>query len=374
MRRFYKGNMLVTILLFTFFTLILSSCDVKQSNTPSDKEAKDRKIEKTILPPISPSEGEFIQVFGWINNHTICYAANLKGDYELYTYNLHTGKHTSIFKSEFELANVLINDNYILVYSILSDSEGEIHIIDSTGKKLVAKTIQSHETEFSWNPYNDNEILITTFSAEWESRVYKLEIKESALSEFFKSTPFPQWISDREVMYLDWDQEDPSLYAPLKLLNTETEEEKEINLHSIYFIDKKNEFIITVSSNLDNSNEAIYSFYKEDLEKKASISIPRLSTFSNWLIPNYTIYEDQLLTFVPRKEGNADTYQDGYDLVSINMESGDTTILLPDLDIENQPIQISSDGKYCLYGYYFENLIDTETGEIINLFPSISQS
>ena len=367
---FYKRNMLSIILLFTFFTLILSGCDLWQSDTPSDKDAKDKKTEKTILPPISPMEGEFIQVFGWINKNTICYAAKTDNEYKLYTYNLFTGKHTPVFNSESTLANVIINDQHLLIYSVLSDAEGEIHIIDSTGKKLLSQTIQSHETEFSWNPYNENEMLITTFSEEWESKVYKLDIKESTISEFSKPTPFPRWISDKEVMYLDWDQDNPSLYAPLKIFNVESEDEKEVELQSVYYIDKKNQYLFTVSSDSENSTEAIYSFYDENLEEKTSVSIPRLSKFSNWLVPNYTVYEDRLLTFVPRNAGNAETYQEGFDLTEINMGTGESEILLPDMDIEDQPIQISSDGKYCLYGYYLENTIDMETGEVIHLFPS----
>ncbi|KAB7670026.1 hypothetical protein [Bacillus sp. B1-b2] len=366
---FYKRNMLAIILLFTFFTLILSSCDMRQGNTTtSDKEAKDKKTVKTILPPISPQDGEFVQVYGWINKNIICYSAKTDTDYTVYTYNLHTGKHTSIYKSEYTLANVSINDHYLLIYNLLSDTEGEIHIIDSKGNKLFSKAITSYETSFAWNPYNENEVLITTFSKEWESKVYKLDINKSTIDEFSKSTPFPKWIATKEVMYLDWDQANPSLYAPLKIYNVESKLEREVQLNSVYFVDQSKDQLFTISSESEYANEAIYRFYDTNLEEKISVSLPRLSKFSNWTVPNYTFYDNQLITFVPKTAGDAETYQDGYDLISINMLDGERKELIA--DIEDQPLQISSDGNYCLYGYYLENLINLNTGEISYLFPS----
>lgn len=368
MNCFYKRNMLAIILLFTFFTLILSSCDIRQSNTTSDKEAKDKKAEKTMLPPISPLEGEFLQVYGWISKNIICYSAKTDQDYTVYTYNLQTGKHTSIYKSKNILSNVSINDHYLLIYNLLSDTEGEIHIIDAKGNKLFSKTITSYETSFAWNPYNENEVLITTFSKEWESKVYKLDIKKSKIEEFIKSTPFPKWIATKEVMYLDWDQANPSLYAPLKIYNTESQLEREVQLNSVYFVDQSKNQLFTISSESEYSDEAIYRFYDTNLKEKISVSLPRLSKFSSWTVPNYTFFDNKLITFVPKEAGNADTYQDGFDLISINMINGEKKEILADL--EDQPIQISSDGRYGLYGYYLENLIDLNTGEISYLFPA----
>ncbi|WP_368773627.1 hypothetical protein [Mesorhizobium sp. M7A.F.Ca.MR.362.00.0.0] len=35
--------------------------------------------------------------------------------------------------------------------------------------------------------------------------------------------------------------------------------------------------------------------------------------------------------------------------------------------LENEPISISPDGKWALYGFYLEKLINLETGEVIPL-------
>lgn len=367
---FGKRNTLGIVLLFTFFTLILSSCAPRQSDSASEKEAKDKNVNNnTMLPPISPIEGEFEQVYGWIKKDTICYSAKLEGIYKIYAYNIYTGKHTQLYESEAELSNVMINNNQLLIYSALSEEEGEIHIIDSKGNEILSKRLESYETDFVWNPHNENELLITVFTKEWESKVSTLDIQENVLNDFPVSTPFPQWLSTEKVMYLDWNQSNPSLYAPLKIFNLETGEEKELDLSNIYYIDQKNDYLLTISSTV-KEEEAVYTFYHTDFSKQGSIHVPRLSKFSNWLVPNYTIYKDKFLTFVPKQNGNAETYQDGFELLEVDMETGQSKRLFTDMDFEDQPIQISSDGNYFLLGYYFENMLNMETGEITSLFAS----
>ncbi|MEZ7793168.1 hypothetical protein [Niallia circulans] len=365
-----KRNTLGIVLLFTFFTLILSGCVPRQNNSASENEAKNKNIHNnTMLPPISPIEGDFEQVYGWIKNDTICYSAKVEGVNKIYTYNIYTGKHSPLYKSVTELSNVIINKNQLLIYNALSDEEGEIHIIDMKGNEVLTRKLQSYETDFVWNPYNENELLITTFTKDWESKVSVLDIQENELSDFSVSTPFPQWQSKEKVMYLDWDQSSPSFYAPLKLFNMETKEEKEWDVPDIYFIEEKNGYLLTLSGS-SKEEEAIYTFYDSELKEQGSVRLPRLSKFSNWLIPNYTFYENKFLTFVPKNSGNAETYQDGFDLVEINMETGESQKVDTEMELEDQPIQISSDGKYILFGYYYENMLDMKTGEISSLFST----
>ncbi|MEZ2717026.1 hypothetical protein [Niallia circulans] len=365
-----KRNTLGIVLLFTFFTLILSGCVPRQNNSASENEAKNKNIHNnTMLPPISPIEGDFEQVYGWIKNDTICYSAKVEGVNKIYTYNIYTGKHSPLYKSVTELSNVIINKNQLLIYNALSDEEGEIHIIDMKGNEVLTRKLQSYETDFVWNPYNENELLITTFTKDWESKVSVLDIQENELSDFPVSTPFPQWQSKEKVMYLDWDQSSPSFYAPLKLFNMETKEEKEWDVPDIYFIEEKNGYLLTLSGS-SKEEEAIYTFYDSELKEQGSVRLPRLSKFSNWLIPNYTFYENKFLTFVPKNSGNAETYQDGFDLVEINMETGESQKVDTEMELEDQPIQISSDGKYILFGYYYENMLDRKTGEISSLFST----
>lgn len=52
------------------------------------------------------------------------------------------------------------------------------------------------------------------------------------------------------------------------------------------------------------------------------------------------------------------------------METGESKKIDTEMELEDQPIQISSDGKYCLFGYYYENMLDMETGEISSLFST----
>ncbi|MEY8342466.1 hypothetical protein [Niallia circulans] len=365
-----KRNTLGIVLLFTFFTLILSGCVPRQNNSASENEAKDKNINNnTMLPPISPVEGDFEQVYGWIKNDTICYSAKVEGVNKIYTYNIYTGKHIPLYESVTELSNVILNKNQLLIYNALSDEEGEIHIIDMKGNEVLTRKLQSYETDFAWNPYSENELLITTFTKDWESKVSVLDIQENELSDFPVSTPFPQWQSKEKVMYLEWDQSSPSFYAPLKIFNLETKEEKEWDVPDIYFIEEKNGYLLTLSSS-SKEEEAIYTFYDSELKKQGSVRLPRLSKFSNWLVPNYTFYENKFLTFVPKNSGNAETYQDGFNLVEINMETGESKKIDTEMELEDQPIQISSDGKYCLFGYYYENMLDMETGEISSLFST----
>ena len=70
-----------------------------------------------------------------------------------------------MYESDTELSNVMINNNKLLLYSALSDEEGEMHIIDAKGSEILSRKFQSYETDFAWNPHNENELLVTPSTA-----------------------------------------------------------------------------------------------------------------------------------------------------------------------------------------------------------------
>ena len=75
---------------------------------------------------------------------------------------------------------------------------------------------------------------------------------------------------------------------------------------------------------------------------------------------------EKFLTFQPLRSGEADLYDEKFQLVSYPLEgNGEGKIILD--QAENEPLSCSPDGKFCLYGFYMENLLNVQTKEIIPL-------
>jgi len=114
---------------------------------------------------------------------------------------------------------------------------------------------------------------------------------------------------------------------------------------------------------------AHYTFY-DKLDEKADISLPRLSNYSDWLIPYSDMKDEKLFTFYPESSGDATNYTNGFSLVSIDTASGKQQKVIKE-GLENEPISISPDGKWSLYGFYLEGIINLETGKVIPLFQTV---
>ncbi|MBT2726541.1 hypothetical protein J7E63_06290 [Bacillus sp. ISL-75] len=318
--------------------------------------------------PISIPDGEFYKFVGWLSGTQVLYITNLEQTSSVYQYNLLTGKSELIYKSEYPIVNVQISPSKkrMLIHTSPSSYEGVVTIIDIKGKEQLKKSFASYELAFEWNPYKESEILITKFNEDWSFQVLLLDLNKSNTTELTLPQPFIKWKGENEVAFINWDENNPSLFAPLIDRSLENGMEKTLFSSAIDFSEFRN-LLVTVSVNEQDQSMANYSFFDKEMKKLFTFSIPQLTNYSDWLVPFYDYNEQkgQFFTFSPVTSGEADSYTEGFQLLAYNPKNGSSSIIMDGL--ENEPILLSPTGDALLYGNQFEKIIDIKAKKIYEL-------
>ncbi|WP_066064255.1 hypothetical protein [Neobacillus soli] len=320
--------------------------------------------------PISIPEGEFYKLSGWLSETEIVYITNLEQTSSVYQYNLLSGQSKFIYKSDNPIVNVQISPSkkYLLIHSSPSSNEGLVTIIDIKGSELLQESFASYELVFEWNPYNESEILVTKFAEDWTFQVVLVDMKDLKISERSLTQPFIKWMNKKDIAFLNWDKNNPALVAPLIVKELENGNERTV-FPSVVQFSAFRDLLMTVSVNDKDQSMAAYSFFDKGNKKVFSFSIPQLTRFSDWLVPfyDYNKHKGQFITFRPVKSGDADSYSEGFQLVTYNLKKEGS---LPELvmeGLENAPVQFSPSGEALLYGNRFDKIIDIKTKKIYEL-------
>lgn len=375
---YIKKNSLHYIFLAMFciiLALLLVACTNKEQQ-PLKASDKNGKIEASPLSvigewklPITISEGEFDKLCGWLSDTQVLYISSLEKSSNLYRYHLLTGKSELIYKSKQPIVNVQISPSrkYILIHSAPSANVAAVTIIDHNGRVKLKETIPSYELSFEWNPYNESEVLATKFNEDWTFQVFLLDIKQAKIQKLSVPQPFIKWLNEERITYLNWQQDNPALTAPLITRNLESGPEKTLLKNVVNMAAFRN-LLFTITVNVEDSSKADYSFYNPDFKKIFTFSIPRLTNYSGWLIPFYDYSEKkrQFITFRPVSSGEADSYSGGFDLVLYDLKKKENgSMILSGLG--NAPIEFSPSGEALLFGNSLENIIDLKTKKIYKL-------
>jgi hypothetical protein len=376
-----KRRLLISFCIIIISIALLSGCKDDQSaigngvqkhpRDESKEDEQDSNKNNQIITPISHLSGEFGMIAGWLDDEKIVYLTHSNQSSTLYTYNLFTGKSIKLFQSEVPILSVHISPSgkRILIQSSTSPIEGSIKVIDLEGNNLVAKTIRSSELTVEWNPFNEDLVLVTAFDEQWDFTVSILDIHTKELTKsLLTKQPFAHWLTKDEFVYLDWDINSPTLFAPVVTQKTAGTKVEHHDFSNVFQLLSFQDVLLTVSVDNKNQEEAIYSFVSNRYESLRTFSIPHLTKFSDWLVPYYDFSQrkKQFITFRPLTSGEVDTYNKGFQLVRYQLDTNSEEVLLEDM--ENKPITLSPNGEYCLFGYQFEKIIDLDTKEITMLY------
>jgi hypothetical protein len=318
--------------------------------------------------PIQSEGEEFYKAAGWIDDSSILYIANKGEGSLLYSYNLGSGNATLLFESDVPIisAEASPGKKKVLIHSADSN-KGILTIIDPTGKKLYSTNIDSYELSFEWNPFNEELILISAFTEEWDFSSYLLNLRENNLKEINLSEPFVRWISKEELVYQVWDDEGIALQAPLYSVSLNADQPVEIE-DDVFQFDSLNRFLLTVKIDQQTQPQtAQYTIYSKGSNPLASFNTPVLTSFSGWVVPFYDLMDEgkDFLYLRALHHGEADIYQEGFDLVRFNLESKTEDLVFSGL--ANEPISCSPSSEMCLYGFQLEKVLNIDTKEIIEL-------
>lgn len=374
-----------SFLQFTLYMIVLlfiaSGCDkdyLITSHTFSKHEHSLLKanpslhfLGEQLALPIKVEKGDFYAASGWIDEATIVYITELPHQMNVYTYDLFTGNSQLLYESKSPIISVEISPSgkYFLVHSSLSANEANIVVMNEVGEEIFSQDISSAELLFAWNPMEENTILLSSFTEDWEFSTFVLNIEKQALTELGLPQPFAYWIEKDQLVYLDWDMDNLSFFAPLKTFDLKTEKSELIH-PSVFQVDSFGDYILVISVDDGQEEQARYTFYSQSFEEIYTFVIPHLSRYSDWLIPYYQYNKETntFLTFAPLFHTDADVYGDRFELASYDLKTGKKAILLENM--KNEPLSCLPNETSCLYGYYFEKLLNLETGEIIPLVES----
>lgn len=376
-----KGNKCLIdvfgLFMFVISISLLSGCTSEKSSNGDGPKKEARREEAfssaSIQAPLANTDGEIGKIIGWTSDETIVYITHIKQGSRVYTYHLSSGKEQLIYESKLPIisANISPSRNHILLHASSNTTEGAIIIIDQKGSILVEKTIDSTELSFVWNPFDENLVLVTAFNEQWEFTVSVLNIESNKLIESkVTKQPFVNWIDKDEAVYLDWNLNEPTFFAPIVKQKITGSVVETIDLENVFQLFSLGDKLLTLSVDDDNPEKAVYTFLSNDLKQKQTFTIPHLTRFSDWLVPSFDFNKEgnQFFTLCPLEGGASDTYQGGFQLVRYGLNDKDEELLFEGL--ENKPISVSPNGEFCLYGYQLENLIIFDTNEMVTLLES----
>lgn len=321
-----------------------------------------------MIPLSTIPAGQWNHIAGWLSNQKILFVTDVENGSNLYTYDLYSGKSDLLIEMDQPIADVVISPSgkYILVHTSPTTYAGNITVIDENGTTLLEKEIASFELAFQWNIFNEDEIFVSSFNEDWSFDGFIVDLKQEEMITVPLTAPFPQWIAEDVVAFLQWDIEEPSLTAPLISFHLKDKNKQTLSSQVIDFASFQ-DYLLMINVDKSEENKADYTFLNKKQQKSLSFQVPLLTRFSGWLIPFHDFDEQTqtFYTFRPLRSADADMYGDKFQLVAYDLKNNQETILLEQLD--NEPITLSPNGENLLYGYQFENIIHLPSKKLLTI-------
>ncbi|WP_341356591.1 hypothetical protein [Rossellomorea sp. y25] len=360
------NNKKVSVLICLLLSILwLSACQPEETQTsPSEKEKTEKK---EIVAEILTSDS-FVENIGWLSDSEILTVQNEDGQTSFYIYNLYDGSNMKIYEipSSYVSASISPDKEKILIHSAPVSYSAQVTIIDRGGEVLFQEEdVPSYELTHSWSKFDDNALLMTSFSEDWSFQVFRIDVEKGIMDPIDVEQPFVQWHSDSSVLFQDWNTDEISVSAPLLSQNV-VDGGKEMIVDSSVHFNQFDDSLLSIFSR-EEEGPFTYQFITSSGEIQAEFTVDLLSRYSDWLIPYYDMIggKGHLITFKANEPGSFDTYTGTFSLMKWDTVSGKEDVLFDDLPLE--PIQCSPNGEYCLYGNQLEKVIVLTNSNIIQL-------
>lgn len=370
-----RTNVFFGMMIGMFLFFLISGCSISSTDAPpSDNPQLDHPIEEieknddgfNDLPkPLTIEKGSFEKVYGWLDDQTILYSYTNEGYYLLESYNLYSEHKEEIFTTEAPIMNVLIHKHTenLFIHTSPYAHAANLYFTDFKGNVHFSTEIDSYELVYEWNEAEPSLMLATAFFEDWSYKVHLINSETGNVEEVEDVQPFLKWYNDKHILEQDWKEDELAFFAPIIKKSLVKTAEPEKLFEKVFRFDIFAHNIMTIKVEDKNEDEIKYSFYDLKLKEMFSIAFPNLTQYSDWLIPYYTFNEKTktFLTFAPKIHASVDDYNEGYELVGVDLKHHKTKVFFNDLD--NKPILCSKEGELCLYGYQYEQLLNIKTGK-----------
>jgi len=370
---------LFNIIIGLIFIFVVSGCsitvtdappsDIPKKELPVEENKKEEKVITKIPEPLNIRTGSFEKVYGWLDDETILYSYNNEGKYFLESYHLFSKHHEVIFTSEAPIMNVLIHKHskQLFIHTSPYSHAAKVFFTDFKGNIDFSTEIDSYELIYEWNETDPSLMLVTAFFEDWSYKVHLINSKTGKIKEIEDLQPFFKWFNGNEILEQDWQPEELTFFAPVLKKSLNNTSKSEIIFDEVFRFDIFANNMMTIKVEEENKESLIYSFFDMHHKEIFNATFPNISQYSDWLIPFYSFIEKSSLfvTLVPKKHDSLEHYNEGFDLVSVDIKRHKKTTIFNDL--ENKPILCSEEGDLCLYGYQYEQVLNLNTGKIVQL-------
>lgn len=365
---------LIKLVFLLMFTLLLCACcvsshqqeknkdlppteDVQKSREESNQQSKHDEVISTEI-----NESVFHSVADWKDEESIFYITNTANGSTIHSYNIYTGDSSIFFRSEAPIVQFEANSNHslFLVHTSPTTYEANLIILDEKGEIQYNTKIQSFELEFTWNQLNHEELFVSSFNEDWTYNTYIINTTEKSITDNPVKIPFMQWVGDTKISYLKWNQDVPTLTAPMYIYDRKMKEESLFANNVLTNTNYSN--VMTTVEVFDDKGNASIKFYELSTMKLINELPTRVvSLYSDWSIP-YQDYNKDKQVFYLLEVNEENT---SYSLISYNIETKEKKVLIEGL--ENYQFKLSPNGDYALYGPRFEYMIDLKNKKLVDL-------
>ncbi|MEH7239539.1 hypothetical protein [Bacillus sp. JJ1562] len=366
---------------FFMFLFLLAGCSSHQPLDISDApKSSNKNVSKGPVPteflgevqqlhPLDLQGEDFNIVGDWYDDESILYVTDENGTSKIYRYHLFTGEKELFLKTSAPVLTMKANEDHSMFLLHTSDSQNQVKLtaVDKTGTVQYEWEVNSFDLFYSWNPYNTNQVFVTSFLEDWSFQTHLLDVHTQKSTKYEVFQPFIQWINSNTISYLKWDQNELDFFAPLYSYHLDTKTEGLLFENIISFVSYK-DLLVTYELILGEDSIAKVGFYDPEKNKQLhEYKMPLLSDYSKWYIPSadYVAGQKKFYSFKPYSTGAFDTYGEKFEFVSYDMSTGKEEVILEKID--DQPLNFSPNGFLCLYGFQFEKMIDLKTKTVEDL-------
>ncbi len=355
--------------------LFLSGCipSHQQENNQEQQPSRERIIQEEKEPENQPKEKKmnlqldikeelFHSVADWLDDETVLYIVNTTEGSEVHTYNLYTGDTELFYKSEDPIVQLKANEDNSLFFVQTSPSsyEAELLFLNREGDIQYQTEVESYELSFTWNQVNPDQLFVTSFNEDWSYSTKIIYIHNHQIMENPIDIPFIQWINNNQVSYIKWDQDEPSLTAPLYMYNLEDHTETLLSEQVVANTNFPN--LLTTIELIDENGTAVVRFYDSDSQEKlAEMSTRLVALYSDWSIPYHDLDKEENLFYI--FEVNEE--KNDFTLVSFSPDTTEKKVIFESID--NFQIKLSPNGEFALYGPRFEKILDLNNQSVEEL-------
>ncbi|WP_035052562.1 YqgU-like beta propeller domain-containing protein [Carnobacterium pleistocenium] len=355
----------LAILLFSA-TLFLISCTEKQPTETSDPE-------EIVLSykEIPINYENFRKVIGWISNEEVLVHTGEINNDTLSSFNIFTGEIEPIYEANSIILTAIISeDKQQILIQVVGEEGGELRVIDRNGS--ITQNLPLETTGFvnvNWNPANQNHIFISYYQSDTEIVVDNWNLETNEIIPVPSASMAPVWYSANLYLYVD-NEDDFSLETGnLYMGDIRTNDMLRLKSQVSDFFVHEDTFITYTPSDFTDE-ELLLNYQYPFMVDKSFMAIPKVTMNDRLVFPylsqagrNTPVYGVFAKEAVELELGTGD-FEFGQ--LDFDNKTIDPILDLPD----NAPISMAENGKYSLYGWRYESIIDIEQKTIYSFINS----